>query len=97
MGKSLAIDGFFDSGHVASGNWKRILAMFDGKLHGAGPRDDLLDLLQVDKEGAVATYDHGIGPQVYFHLLGSGAEHVGAHWTRTQLIDFYIVPYSFNL
>ena len=65
--------------------------MFDDELHGAGVRDDLLHLTEVDEKGTVATDNHGIGMQVVLHLLGGGAEHVRAHLAVVQLINFHIV------
>ena len=55
-----AVDGFFDLSGVAAGHGQRLLAVFDDELHGARPGNDLLDLLQVDKEGSVAAHNHGV-------------------------------------
>ena len=91
MGKSEAVDGFFDLGGIAARDREGLLAMLDDELHGTGPGNNLLDLLQVDEEGAVAAHNHGVGAQVIFYLLGGGAQHVVADLAITPLIDFHIV------
>ena len=71
--------------------------MLDVEEHTAGFGDYLLDLLQVDEEGAVATYYHRIGVEVVFELLGGGTEHVGTHFAVAKLIDFYVVADGFDV
>ena len=91
VGKSEAVDGFFDLGGVAARDGEGLLAVLDDELHGTGPGNNLLDLLQVDEEGTVAAHNHGVGTQVFLNLLGGGAQHVVADLTIVPLIDFHIV------
>ena len=45
--------------HVAARHRERFMAVIDEQLGGAGMRDDLLYLTEVDQEGAMAAYDDG--------------------------------------
>ncbi len=91
VGKSEAVDGFFDLGGIAARDREGLLAMLDDELHGTGPGNNLLDLLQVDEEGTVAAHNHWVGVQIIFYLFGGGAQHVVADLAITPLIDFHIV------
>ena len=57
----------------------------------------MLHLLQIDEEGPMATYYHGIWLERLLHLLGGGTQHVGTNLTITQLADLDVVTYCLNI
>ena len=44
----------------------------------------------------MATDNHRITLQRFFHLFHGGAQHVGMHLTVAQMVDFYIIAHGLN-
>ena len=79
-----------DLRHVAARDGDGFVAVLDKQLGGAGMRDDLLHLAEIDQKGAVAADNHRIVMQRFLRLLHRGAKHVGMHLPIAKLPLFYI-------
>ena len=89
--------GLLDARHVASRDRQIVIAVLDEQLHRARFGQDFFHLLQVDKKRTMATHNRAIGFQLFLHLFGRCAQHVGNDLAFMHLHHFHLVAHRLDV